>query len=150
MLMYEPTKEMIEEWKAIFDQVRGTLRPNRKSGEEVDRYFREIYPWKEYTSPEFRQMLKTGILENEHTIKKLHGLRPDIRTYLVEDVLIGIDLISGEFHVESEDFDRMQEIYDDLFAFRGLDEEDLENFFLVAQYVKLHPDQFNSFVFTER
>lgn len=137
MLMYEPTEEMIEEWKTVFDQVHDKLRPNRKSGEEVDRYFRETYTWKEYASPEFRSMLETGILENEYSSKKLHGLRPDIRTYRVEDVLVGIDRTSGEFHVESEDFDRMEKIYDDLFAFRGLDEEDLENFFLVAQYVRL-------------
>ena len=30
----------------------------------------------------------------------------------------------------------MAKIYDDLFVFRGLDEKDLENYFLVAQYIE--------------
>jgi len=29
-----------------------------------------------------------------------------------------------------------EQIYDDLFAFRGLDEKDLNNVFMVAEYVK--------------
>lgn len=46
-------------------------------------------------------------------------------------MFVGIDLVSGYFYVEGS-----EEIYDDLFAFRGLDERDLDNFFLVAEYVK--------------
>ncbi len=39
--------------------------------------------------------------------------------------------------VESLNEEKMKEIYDDLFLYRGLDQKDLENFFLVAEYVRL-------------
>lgn len=37
----------------------------------------------------------------------------------------------------SEDINKSIEIYDNLFIYRGLDEEDLKNYFLVAEYIKL-------------
>lgn len=50
---------------------------------------------------------------------------------------MGIDLVSGEIHVECDDIMKVVYLYDDLFAYRGLDEDDLDNPFLVAEYVKL-------------
>lgn len=55
----------------------------------------------------------------------------------MDNVYIGIDLISGEFYIESEDMEKTALIYNDLFAYRVLDDEDLKNYFLVAQYVSL-------------
>ncbi len=49
----------------------------------------------------------------------------------------GIDTESGYFQIESENMKLMEEIYDDLFLFRGLDECDLNNYFLVAEYVQI-------------
>jgi hypothetical protein len=43
MLTSEPTMEIISEWKKIFEKHKGNLMPNRKSGIEVDKYFREKY-----------------------------------------------------------------------------------------------------------
>lgn len=137
MLMQKPTEEMIEEWKQIYEEYHDRLRPNRKSGEEVDRYFRDKYSAQDFPSPEFKSMIEEQILQNDFIRKKLYNQEPRVRTYWLNDVLVAIDLTSGEFHVESKNFLKMQEIYDDLFAFRGLDEKDLENFFLVAQYVQL-------------
>ena len=48
-----------------------------------------------------------------------------------------MDLTTGFFQVESEDPAASARVYDDLFVYRGLDAADLENFFLVAQYVTL-------------
>ena len=62
---------------------------------------------------------------------------PNIQSYKTGNVLVGIDLCTGEFHVESEDIEEVIQIHDDLFAYRGLDAEDINNFFLVAEYVKL-------------
>ena len=62
---------------------------------------------------------------------------PNIQSYKAGNVLVGIDLCTGEFHVESENIEEVVPIYDDLFAYRGLDEEDLKNIFLVAEYIKL-------------
>jgi len=46
-------------------------------------------------------------------------------------------LITGYIHAESEVMDKAEVVYNDLFAFRGLDEKDLENYFLLAQYMQL-------------
>lgn len=40
MLMTEPTSEMIEEWKSIFEQYKAQLRPNKKSAFEVTKYLK--------------------------------------------------------------------------------------------------------------
>jgi len=41
-----------------------------------------------------------------------------------------VELNSGYFLVEGSSL-----LWDELFAFRGLDEEDLKNYYLVAEYV---------------
>ena len=73
-----------------------------------------------------------------HSRKKLpEGKTPEIRAYVTGDVKVGIDLVSGEIHIESEDIMKVVYLYDDLFVYSGLDEDDLDNPFLVAEYVKL-------------
>lgn len=86
----------------------------------------------------FKTVVAANIMENEHSYAKMQsGIRPKIRCYRTGDVFVGIDLISGGFYVEATDMATAVPIYDDLFVFRGLDEDDLENFVLVAEYVKL-------------
>ena len=78
-------------------------------------------------------------MENEHSREKLpQGLAPQIIAYKSKDssILVGIDLITGFFHIEGKDIKTVTDIYDDLFLFRGLDEKDLKNYFLVAQYIQ--------------
>ena len=36
MLTTKPTAEMIKKWQKTFEENRGTLFPNRKTGKEVD------------------------------------------------------------------------------------------------------------------
>ena len=139
MLTCEPTIEMIEEWKRIYNENRDSLKPNRKSGTEVNAYFCRKYSFEKFESPSFRDVVKFNILENEHEKEKLpQGEMPQIAAYRANDcsVLVGIDLITGFFHVEGADIDGVAQIYDDLFLFRGLDEQDLKNYFLVAQYIQ--------------
>lgn len=77
-------------------------------------------------------------MENAHPNDKLEdGTRPDIRCYRTGNALIGIDLVSGAFHVEAVDMAEAIPVYNDLFVFRGLSEDDLKNFVLVAEYVRL-------------
>lgn len=114
------------------------MSPNRKNGMEVDLYFREHYEYQPLDSSEFRDIVAAEILNNEYKRNKLsEGVVPDIQSYIVDDVFIGIDVNSGEFHIESVDIDKVKLLYDDLFVFRGLDKDDLNNYFLVAEYVKL-------------
>ena len=138
MLTMAPTEEMIAEWKRIFETYHSSLIPNRKSGEEVDQYFREKYPHQIFDNEEFREIVSLNITENDCFSSKLpQNTLPNIQSYKTGNVLVGIDLCTGEFHIESEDIEEVIPIHDDLFAYRGLDAEDINNFFLVAEYVKL-------------
>ena len=138
MLIKEPTSEMIAEWKRIFEKYHSTLTPNRKSGYEVDNYFREKYSYQLFDNAEFQQMVSLNITENDFLRSKLpKGVLPNIQSYQTGNVLVAIDLCTGEFHVESENIEEAIPIFDDLFVYRGLDEDDLKNYFLVAEYVKL-------------
>ena len=77
-------------------------------------------------------------MENAHPNDKLEdGTRPDIRCYRTGNALVGIDLVSGAFHVEAVDMAEAIPVYNDLFVFRGLSEDDLKNFVLVAEYGRL-------------
>lgn len=138
MITSEVTPGMLEEWKRIFDLHRSKLSPGRKRGVEVDDYFRNKYTYQILDSPRFKNVVGHNIMENEHSRRKVpKRMKPDIHTYRVGDVLVGIDTVSGEFCVECEEIEKAIPVYDDLFVYRGLDEDDLKNYVLVAEYVKL-------------
>ena len=139
MLTTEPSIEMVQEWKRIYKENRYKLKPNRKCGAEINDYFCLKYAFEEFKSLKFCEVVKFNITENEFNREKLpQGTLPQILAYKAKDasILVGIDLITGFFHIEGEDINRVAEIYDDIFAFRGLDEKDIENYFLVAQYIQ--------------
>ena len=138
MILSELTPEKVAEMKRVYEAHRPLLHPNKKSGAEVDAYFRSNYPYQQLDDYAFQAAAAANIMENEHFCAKLQdGTRPDIRCYRTGNVLVGIDLISGAFHVEAADMTAVIPIHDDLFAFRGLSEDDLKNFVLVTEYVRL-------------
>lgn len=139
MLTSKPTPDMINSWKRIYCDNRERLKPNRKSGVQIDNYFRKKYMPDSFDSYEFREIVKENIMLNKFSKDKLPvGEMPDIRCYKIDkgSVIVGIDLVTGFIHVECRDVSKMEEIYDDLFVYRGLDENDLTNYFLVAQYIQ--------------
>ena len=138
MLTTEPSAEMIVHWKQIFEKYHSSLIPNRKTGWELDRYFRQKYTYQLCDHAAFREAALLNIIENDHFRNKLpENTLPDIQSYQTGHVLVAIDLCTGEFHMESENIEEVIPIHDDLFVYRGLDEDDLKNFFLVAEYVTL-------------
>lgn len=140
MLTTKPTVEMIKEWKELYEEHCKSLKPNRKSGMEVDAYFRKEYAPVIFDSNEFKKVVEANILSNTYESEKLpEGKLPQIVTYKIEsgNIMVGIDLVTGYIHVESENMDKTEKVYNDLFAFRGLDETDLDNYFLVGQYIQL-------------
>ncbi len=138
MLTQEPTPEMIQEWKRIFETHHESMQPNRKTGVQVDAYFRSNYSYTVLEHQTFLDAVTANILENEYFAAKCpEGEKPVVRTYMTGEVLVGIDLVSGYFQVECENMEKAVPIYDDLFVYRGLDVADLTNFFLVAEYVRL-------------
>ena len=144
MLTTKPTAEMIKEWQRIYKDYRECLFPNRKSGEQVNNYFIDKYKPVMFTSEKFKNVVLYNIIENAHNKEKLPlGSTPNIVTYKAGKILVGIDLVTGFFHIEGEDISIVSKIYDDLFLFRGLDEKDLDNYFLVAQFIQLQRAQNN-------
>ena len=138
MLTRMPDDKMIEEWKVLYAEHRKALKPDRKTGAEIEEYFLSKYEADEYADEEFIEVCRDNITLNPHSRKKLpEGKTPEIHSYITGGVKVGIDLVSGEIHLESDDIMKVVYLYDDLFAYRGLDEDDLDNPFLVAEYVKL-------------
>lgn len=43
MLTTEVTPKMVAEWKQTFETYHGQMSPNRKTGIEIDEYFRKKY-----------------------------------------------------------------------------------------------------------
>jgi hypothetical protein len=120
------------------------LQPNRKTGVEVNQYFCDKYAPDIFVFNEFSEVVQQNIFMNDFYKEKLpKGVLPQIVTYTLENscIFVGIDLISGYIHVEGENLGSVEEIYDDLFVFRGLDEKDIENYFLVAQYIQCSRSQ---------
>ncbi len=139
MLTTEPTIEMIREWKRIYNENHNCLNPNRKSGAEINDYFCNKYHFEKLDSLSFHDVVEFNIMENKSNREKLpQGAVPQIVVYKAQDssILVGIDLVTGFFHIEGKDTNNVTEIYDDLFLFRGLDEIDIKNYFLVAQYIQ--------------
>lgn len=139
MLTSRPTPQMIERWKTLFEENHDKLFPNRRSGKEVDEHFKKSYDYEEIDSPKHKEIIEYNIMHSNHNKAKLpDDMTPEIAVYKVKntDILVGIDKVTGFFQVESKDTEKMAEIYDDLFAFRGLDLMDIDNYFLVAQYIE--------------
>lgn len=129
--------EQVEDYRRLYLEHCGTMKPNRKSGREVDRYFVDTYNAILTENLPFQKVVEDNILNNDFKREKLpNGANPYVKVYSLDDVLVGIDTVSGEFHVECNDINKMTAIYDDLFVFRGLDENDLKNYVLVGEYIK--------------
>lgn len=138
MITNQVTEEQLEQWKRLFDLYATSLLPNRKTGEELNDYFRSKYPYQVFESKRWESVVKENIMDNECFLERVpQGMSPKIMSYSVGNVMVGIDLISGYFQVESEETKKMVPIYDDLFVYRGLDATDLKNFALVGQYLEM-------------
>jgi hypothetical protein len=150
MLTQPATPELIESWKRTFAQYKGRLQPNRKSGAELKEYLCSKYPLREETSDSAHSVVIQNFLANKPLADELPpGRQPEpfcavvlregtgAALYAAQDevfsgipIFVGVDLVSGYFLVEGSSL-----LWDELFAFHGLNETDLENYYLVAEYV---------------
>lgn len=150
MLTHEPSAEEIAGWKQVFAAYRPRLKPNRKSGEEVLAHLRSHYSLRVLQDLRADQVVIQNILQNESLA---HELPPDTAPkpvcsvvesvdagevlYREQDacfqgteIFVGIDLTTGYFVVEGS-----SRLWDELYAFRGLNERDLSNCYSVAEYI---------------
>lgn len=135
MLTSPATPEMLEEWLRVHERYKDRLHPNRKSGREVLEYLRAKYALTPRTDKRALDVVRLSVLENAHLKEKLADTQqPEPVAFILKDngqeAFVGVDLASGYVHAEGS-----EELYDELCAFQGLDERDLKNCFLVAQYV---------------
>ena len=141
---------MIERWKAVFNEHSPRLAPNRKTTAQVLSYLARKYPVAEKENLELKQAVVANVLQNDcHKSKLQGGKKPCARVFYVENtgagralyqnqdevfkgspIWVGLEFESGFFMVEGS-----SELWDDLCSFRGLDAEDLTNYYLVAEYV---------------
>lgn len=137
MITSHVTKEQLTEWHILWQQHHALMHPNRISGTKLDAYFREKYQPRILENAEFSKVVCLNVMERAG-----HSIQPEIKTYQTQNgVLVGIDLTTGEFHVENENTEAMAAVWDDLFVARGLSDEDLQNYVLTAQYIQLKAAQ---------
>jgi len=150
MLNHSPTQGEIAEWKRVFEQYKDRFKPNRISGAMLYAYLESRYPLMSMEDEGGEQVVISNILNNECFACELpEGVSPDAVCCIIEpvgagtalyaaqekfysncDIFVGIDLVTGYFCVEGSSL-----LWDELFARRGLNENDLKNYYVVAEYV---------------
>ena len=150
MLIQKPTSETVEEWKAIYAEYKTKLYPNKKTALEIIEYIKQKYPITEQTEEELKQVVINNVLANKCYSNKLPNSKiPAAKVFYIENtglgkhlyekqvdvfkgnkIIVGVELETAFFMVEGSSM-----LWDELFAFRGLDEDDLYNFYLVAEYI---------------
>ena len=90
MITCEPTAEMIERWKALYNQYQNRLRPNRKSGPQLLRYLAERYPLRRLHDEQAMKVVAENVLLNDHLREKLpQGRNPLPIAFMIENVGAG-------------------------------------------------------------
>ena len=146
----QPTAEGIAHCKKLFAEYGPRLKPNRIDGAQLYDYLRAHYDVLPMEDARLTQIVSDNITKNECFNRELPAgtppnpvcckiLRNDAASKLYTtqdavysgcDIIVGIDLVSGYFLVEGSSL-----LWDELYAHRGLNENDLSNYYSVAEYV---------------
>jgi len=150
MLTRKVSPEMIREWKDVSATYRPLLHPNKKTGPEILAYLIGNYPARELPAGSINEVISDNVLLNDCNARKMppektpatvgfsientgagkHLYENQDEFYRGISIIVGVELHSAYFIVEGSSL-----LWDELFAFRGLDDEDLTNYYLVAEYV---------------
>lgn len=156
MITKEPTMAMLQEYKKIWKTYKDILKPNRKTGVELLAYLQENYVLTEIYDQDVLDAITYNTTMNIPYAEKLaEGTPPIPKAFILEDtgngkkfyrdenkdaidvwgeniakILIGIDISSGYYMLEGSTL-----LWDELCAFQGLDEMDLQNYVCVAEYI---------------
>ena len=156
MITKEPTHADLEAWKQIWTQYKDKLQPNRKSGMELLHYLQKKFVLTERFDEHAIRAISDNVTMNSHSAEKIPaGEKPIPRAFFLENagagtylyqpenqdapdlwdgkvsrIFVGVELTTGEFMVEGSTL-----LWDELYAFRGLDEQDLQNYVCVALYI---------------
>lgn len=147
--MTKPAPEMIEEWKNIYEQYKDKLYPDKKNVTELLNYLNQKYALTEIFDEKLDFVIKGNAAENplleyrpKRDMLKSRGFcinnsgagktlyEKQDKIFAGSKIIIGIEYETNFFLVEGSSF-----LYDELTAFHGLNEKELSNYFLVAQYI---------------
>jgi hypothetical protein len=150
MLTRKVSPELIREWKDTSATYRPLLNPNKKTGNDIVAYLTGKYPARELPTGSLNEVVSDNVLLNDCNARKMPaGKTPEVVGFIIENtgagkhlyenqdeffrgmsIIAGVELHTAYFIVEGSSL-----LWDELFAFRGLDDEDLTNYYLVAEYV---------------
>lgn len=150
MLMQPVTPALVAQWQRVYDTYRPRLSPNSQSGDALVQYLQRHYPTAALDDSSFSQIVLENVRNNAFYAQKLPSdALPHVAAFTIarvgagltlydrqdalfagQDILVGIECKSGFFQVEGSSL-----LWDELFAYRGLDVMDLDNFYLVAEYI---------------
>lgn len=150
MIFGPASKEKVFEWREIHKQFKDKLTPNKKSGKEVLEYLQNKYLLDEINDEKALNAVYETVLNNEFQKQKLPpNSQPEPKTFILKNegngktiydnqeniwencpIFIGIDLSTGYVQVEGSCL-----LYDEIYAFQGIDEFDIENCVRVAEYI---------------
>ncbi len=150
MIFGPASREKVLEWREIHNQYKDKLTPNRKSGKEVLQYLQNKYLLDEINEERAFYAVYETVLKNEFQKQKLPpNSQPEPKTFILKNegngkyiydnqeeiwenspVFIGIDLSSGYVQIEGSCL-----LYDEIYAFQGIDEYGIENCGRVADYM---------------
>lgn len=156
MVTREAPGAQLRTWKDAWLAYKDRITPNRKTGAQIVRYLQDKYVLEETFEHEACAVVEENVVRNEYNAEKLppgesrgralffvkkHGrgrralpaggprrTRAGIQT----GFLSAWTRRPGYFYVEGS-----QELWDELFVYRGLDALDLRNFALTGQFVDL-------------
>lgn len=149
--MKKISQAKIEQCKLVYEKYKDALKVNSKPILEVIELLKQKYTVKEEDSEEFKDVIINNIklnkpfsekitnntelkpivftIQNEGNAKKLYDVQEEI--YNGCPITVGMEFETGCVFVEGSD-----ELNDEITAFRGLDKYDINNYYLVANYVR--------------
>ena len=156
MIVQEPSKERLEEWKSTWMKYKELIKPNRRTGLELLEYLQSHYSLTKIFDADALDAIRYTVTMNKPLSEKLpDGVTPAPRAFYLENagegekfylpenkddekiwgkditkIFVGIDLSSGFYLVEGSTM-----LWDELCSFQGLDEKDLQNYVIVEQYI---------------
>ncbi|MEO1814529.1 MAG: hypothetical protein ABGU93_02915 [Acetobacterium sp.] len=150
MLTTPPTPALIAHWQSVFKTYQSRLVPNRKSTAQVIAYLSERYPLEAVDTAAALAVVTGNITGNRPFAEKCppgQDLRPvvfriprqgsGVRLYEQREALYGdAPIIVGlEHETAFVMVEGSTDLADELVAFAGLDQADLDNYYLVANYI---------------
>lgn len=150
MLTTPATAAMIAEWQSVFKAYQSRLAPNRKSVDQVIAYLAQKYPLAVVDTAAALAVVTGNITANRPFVEKCPAGRPlqplvfniprqgggtllyKQREAFYGDtpIMVGLERETAFVMVEGSG-----ELADELVAFAGLDQADLKNYYLVANYI---------------